>query len=140
MSDNKESNNFGCIIAIISLVIINLFFFFKDTSAESIAESGSVLLTIAGIAIACYVCNSLFGKKSNDNNNSINTERNSNKDNDSSESPGGCILIGIVCVIFTAIIIFAITSSFSLNYAVGVVVVVVFAIIIGYLMYNSFKD
>lgn len=149
MSENNESNNIGCIIAIVLLVIVNIVYFFATESAESIAETGGVLLIIAGLAIAYFVCKALFGNKSKDGDGSKVSSHKStpstptsqtNVDDNTNKSTWGCIFKGLACIVVTVIIIGSITSSFSFNYAVGIGFAVVLAIVIGVLIYNSLKD
>lgn len=153
MSENKESNNTGCIICIVLFVVANLIYFFTTESSESIAKIGEGLLTIAGVAIAYFVCKALFGSKSKDTESASDvaqtatataareTSSNGNsQSNNSYKSLGGCILTGIACIVIAEIIVASISSSFNLNYAVGVAFAVVLAIVIGYFIYTSFKD
>ena len=149
MSENKESNNSGCIVGIALLVIGNLVFFFANESSESIAETGSFFLVIAGLAIAYYVCKFLFSNKSPDSDSSktysqkptsFTPTSQTNSNGNSNNSPWGCIFKGLACVVITGIIVTSMTSSFSFNYVVGVAFAIIFAIVIGIFLYNSFKE
>lgn len=147
MSDNSEnnrSNNTGCIIGVIIFIIVNLVSFFEKNDADSIAESGGAVLAIAGLVIAYFVCKALFGKDSNKTGNSKvsfhNATESSEKEKPTDKTPWGGILIGVACIIVTVAIIGVMTSSFSINYAVGVIVVIVLASGIGYFIFNSSKD
>lgn len=140
MSENKESNNTGCIVCIALFVIGSLVYTFATESSESIAETGYSILGIAGLAISYYVCKHLFGNKSSDNDSSKNPTSKTNSNGNSNKSPWGCIFTGLACVVITVIIVTSITSSFSFNYAAGVAIIIILAIVIGIFMYNSFKE
>ena len=149
MSENKESNNTGCIVCIALFVIGSLVYTFATESSESIAETGTLFLTIAGLAIAFFVCKFLFSNKSPDNDSSKTYSQKptsfaqtsqTNSNNKVNKSPWGCIFTGLACVVITGIIVNSITSSFSFNYAAGVAIIIILAIVIGIFMYNSFKE
>ena len=149
MSENKESNNTGCIVCIALFVIGSLVYFFVTESSESIAETGGVVLGFAGLAIAYYVCKVLFSNKSHDSDgsktyshkttSSTPTSHTNNNEN-LNKSPWGCIFTGLACVVVTIIIVGSITSSFSFNYAIGVAFAIILTIVIGIITYNSFKE
>lgn len=144
MPENKESNNTGCIVGTVLFVIGNLVYFFTTESSESIAETGGVLLAIAGFAIAWFVCKALFTNKSYDSDSSktnspTQTSQTTSNDNPN-KSPWGCILTGLACVVITVIIVGSITSSFSFNYAVGIAFAIILAIVFGLIIYSSFKE
>ncbi|MDE6582156.1 MAG: hypothetical protein K2K47_06505 [Duncaniella sp.] len=149
MSENKESNNIGCIVSIALLVIGSLVYFFATESSESVAETGSVLLTIAGLAISYYVCKALFSNKSEYTNRtktytpktttSVVTSR-TNSDDNSNKSSWGCIFTSLACVVVTIIVVSEITSSFSFNYAIGISFTIILAIVIGVTIYKSFRE
>ena len=149
MSENKESNNTGCIVCIALFVIGSLVYTFATESSESIAETGTFFLTIAGLAIVFFVCKFLFSNKSHDSDSSKTYSQKptsfaqtsqTNSNNKVNKSPWGCILTGLACVVITVIIVTSITSSFSFNYAAGVAIIIILAIVIGIFMYNSFKE
>lgn len=139
MSENENSDNNGCIIVgIVLLAIVGIYFFFKETDADSIAETGGTLLTIGGLAIAYFVCKALFGQKTTDTDNSSDT---TSENNNSSKSTLGCILTGLACLVITIIILFSLTYSYDVRYIAGITFIVVFAIaIIGFFIYNMMDN
>lgn len=161
MSENKESNNTGCIVLVALLVIGNLIYFFATESSESIAETGGALLVVAGLAIAYFVCKALFGNESSDSDHpkdsspfsdstsisdlssisdSSPSSSKSDTDNASSNSSWGCIWRGLACLVITGGIVTTITTSDSMNYAVGAIGAVVGITVIGIVLYYSFKE
>ena len=149
MSENKESKNNGCIVGIVLLVIGFLVYFFATESYESIAETGGVLLAIAGLAIVFYICKALFNNKSDNTNRSKTYSQNTtsttttsqtNCDDNSNKSSWGCICKGLACMVATIIVVDVLTSSFSINYAVGVAFIIILAIVIGIFIYNSCRE
>ena len=53
--DNKKGISPGCLIAVVVIVILNLVFFFKDTSSNDIAGLGATLLCFAGMFVGYYI-------------------------------------------------------------------------------------
>ena len=129
MGSNKNN---GCLIIAIILSIVGLLaYFFYTTSKESIAETGSFILTIIGLIIGYTIFKKLFSDKSDT--------------SDTSDTSGnkGClklVLITIAFIIFIGIIVGILTSSFSFNYGIGVLVVIIFAIFIGIWLYHNASE
>lgn len=119
-SDKKDE---GCsIILMILFLVVSLVYFFATTSKESIAETGTYILTIIGFGIGYIIFKNLLGDKLNT------AEISENK---------GClklILIAIAFFIFVGIIVRILTSSFEFNVGVGSLAII---IIFGLWLYSE---
>lgn len=128
MGDNKGGNN-GCLLIVIILGIIgSLAYFFSSTSKESIAETGTLILTVIGLIIGYIIFKMLFSNKLDA--------------SDTSENKGclKLILIAAAFIIFVGFVIGILTSSFNFNIGVGALAIIVFAIIIGIWLYNNASE
>lgn len=127
--------------------------------SEEIADIGVLVLTLGGLAVAYFVCNALFGSGSSSSNNKSRTpkytsdldsisepdeiadyEKSESVKKESKELPCGCLLGGILCLFIIGFIVHFATASSDVNYGVGVIAVIVIVAIIGFALYNSFKD
>ena len=142
METENQGTNWGCIIIVVLFVIGSLVFFFLDTSYEEISGIGFTVLGFGGVVAGYFIIKKLFGNKDEierDYEQTIETPIDSSKDMNSK----GCLKIFLaitVCLAIIGGIVYALTSSESLNYVVGILVAIVLAIGIGFLFYRSFKD
>lgn len=129
MSDNNEKNkenNIGCIIAIVIFIVANLIYTFYTTEFAEFENIGKFILTLGGLAIGYFLYKAIKSKFNN-----------SDSEDRKGTSIWGCLIIGLVLLVTTALIINAFTSSPTVNYVIGVLVIVVLSIILGVYMYNS---
>lgn len=118
---NKESNT-GCAIAVGIFVLANIIYFFATSSKQDVAGLGAFLLFIA------FMTASYFGIKAY-------LQRTEDSDNK-------VVRIGVPIGIFIALMLLlgAIMSNFNTMVVIGSIGVIVLSVIIGILIYYSYKD
>lgn len=132
--DEKKGSNIGCLIVVVLFVIGSLALTFMKTSKEEFADMGYLIMSIAGLVVAYFILKRL-GILGNSNTSS---EPDSGDGDNKSFLKGCLIVLGIL--LFFGIVACLFSSSMELNYIVGVVVVVAFAIFLGVLFYRHMKD
>ena len=73
--DNKKGISPGCLIAVVVIVILNLVFFFKDTSSNDIAGLGATLLCFAGMFVGYYIIKQFSSSDDSGGNDSYGSEK-----------------------------------------------------------------
>lgn len=121
MEENSK-NNTGCAIAIGIFILSNIICFFATSSNSDIANLG-VFLTSVIFLVAAY-----FGIKAY-------LRRTEN-------SSSNIVRIGIPIVIFVVLMLIMglVIKDFTTMLALGGILFVIFCIVIGIMMYNSYKD
>lgn len=121
--DNKDKkSNTGCAIAIGIFVLVNIVCYLVTSSKQEIAGTGAFFLSIVFLATAYFVIKAYLRH----------TKGSDNK----------FVHIGIPLVVFIALMLLlgAIIKDFSAMLVIGSIGFIVFCIIIGMLIYNSYKD
>ena len=118
---NKKGNT-GCAIAIGIFVLVNIVCYLVTSSKQEIAGTGAFFLSIVFLATAYFVIKAYLHY----------TEDSNNK----------FVRIGVPIGIFIALMLLlgAIIKDFSAMLVIGSIGFIVFCIIIGMLIYNSYKD
>ena len=122
--EEKNKNNIGCLVVVALWVIGSLIYTLFKTDSQSIYGFG---MTIVGVAIACGAYFLIKHFASDDKGDS--KEKSDKK---------GC-LIAIAVVIGAITLYNLIGKQGEIGYTVGIIGIIVFALIIGYLFYSNFK-
>ena len=134
LENKKESGSRCLIIAVVVIVILNLVFFFRDTSSNDIAGLGATLLCFVGMFVGYYIIKQFSSSDDSSGNDSYGSEKKQEQ-----SFLKGCLLpIGVVLFILLMGGLFM--SSNEMNYSVGILLVFVLAIGLGVWLYNTFKD
>ena len=142
MEDNKENNNTGCIIFFVIAAIGVFVYSISNTSKESFAEIGQLMMFIVSIAIVWGLIKLFSTNKSSTSENQV-TRRNSTQEDNKESENKGCIkglLIFIALLVLLAIIFNTIGNNFELNFGIGILIFVIIFIVLAVWLWSSFKE
>ncbi len=135
MAENeKKGGNIGCLIVVILFVIGSLVVTFMTTSKEEFAEMGYFIMAIAGLVAAYFILKKVGILGSSDA-----SSRPENEDSENKSFLKGCLIV-LGLLLFFGIVAFLFSSSMEVNYIVGIIAVVAFALLLGILFYRNMKD
>ena len=133
-NDKNKGSNIGCLIVVILFVIGSLVVTFMKTSKEEFTEIGYFIMAIVGLVAAYFILKKVGVLGNSDASSQPETGDSENK----SFLKGCLIVLGIL--LFFGVVAFLFSSSMELNYIVGIIAVVAFALLLGILFYRNMKD
>lgn len=143
--ERKSTRNLGCLIVVILLVLGYLIYYFYTTSPQDIYSSGvsviGIMITICVYFLVKYILNRT--KITTPTNDTEKTNYDTQKTDThirTEHSKLGCTLSLIIIIGGIALYTYIEKNGGSLPYAVGVNFAIGFAITIGVLIYDNFKE
>lgn len=126
MSEEKKSNNVGCLVIFILYMIGNLIYIIKKTSAEDFASTGYLVLACIGLVIL-YILFKVFTHKADN----TESDPHDTKVTNSSDKKGCLKWSIIIFVLFILLeLYFSAIDNFEMNKVVGLVVEIIFIIVL----------